>query len=98
MCDAYMFRADLFYRINAFPITIPALRERQAHIPLLAEVMLQRLAGDTPPRLEPQTLACLVGYWFPGNVRELKQILEPRALRKSLPSTKWKSAIYAGCG
>jgi two-component system response regulator HydG len=80
MCDAEMFRRDLFYRINAFPINIPPLRERRADIPLLAEVMLQRLAGDrSPPRLEPQTLACLTAYAFPGNVRELKQILE-RAL------------------
>jgi two-component system, NtrC family, response regulator HydG len=79
LCDADMFRLDLFYRINAFPITIPPLRERRADIPLLAEVMLQRLAGDQSPRLEPETLACLAGYAFPGNVRELKQILE-RAL------------------
>jgi two-component system response regulator HydG len=79
MCDSETFRADLFYRINAFPITVPPLRERRADIPLLAKVMLQRLAGDRSPRLDPQALACLGGYAFPGNVRELKQILE-RAL------------------
>jgi transcriptional regulator with PAS, ATPase and Fis domain len=96
MCDAEIFRVDLLYRINAFPITIPPLRERRADIPLLAEVMLQRLAGDRSPRLDPEALACLAGYAFPGNVRELKQILE-RALLLTDGNRILPSALSTKC-
>ncbi|MDD5275028.1 MAG: sigma-54 dependent transcriptional regulator [Methylovulum sp.] len=76
------FRQDLFYRINVIDLNIPALRERSSDIPLLTQHILTRLteANDiAPPKLSNQTIAALQQYPFPGNVRELENILE-RAL------------------
>ena len=68
------FRADLYYRLNVFPITLPPLRERSADIPALAEHFLKRhgaRAGRVAPSLTPEALRALRAYPFPGNVREL---------------------------
>ena len=76
------FRQDLFYRINVIELHVPSLRERTQDIPLLAEHILQRLStqtGVTTPHLSPVALETLTHYPFPGNVRELENILE-RAL------------------
>ncbi|MCQ4260126.1 sigma-54-dependent transcriptional regulator [Stutzerimonas stutzeri] len=73
------FRQDLYYRLNVIELRVPPLRERREDIPRLAEAMLRRLAqdcGDTPARLHPDALAKLQGYRFPGNVRELENMLE----------------------
>ncbi len=72
------FRADLFYRINVFPISIPPLRERREDIPPLVERFLRRRNQD-PARVTAQALAVLLEHPLPGNVRELENILE-RAL------------------
>lgn len=74
------FRQDLYYRINVFPISLPPLRQRGEDLGLLAEVLLQRIQPAAPKRLHPETLACLRGYPFPGNVRELRNILERATL------------------
>lgn len=73
------FRRDLFFRINVFPITLPPLRERLEDLPLLAERLLDRIEPRRPVRLSREALALLAGYDFPGNVRELRNLLE-RAL------------------
>jgi len=76
------FREDLFYRINVIELRVPALRERSEDIPDLAEVILRRLSRrmDTaPPNLDRGALDALQSYTFPGNVRELENVLE-RAL------------------
>jgi two-component system, NtrC family, response regulator PilR len=76
------FREDLYYRINVIELKVPSLRERSADIPQLAESILMRLArrqSVVAPRLSPGALAALGDYSFPGNVRELENILE-RAL------------------
>lgn len=73
------FRQDLYYRLSVFPVTVPPLRERRSDIPGLAEALLQRLSRGRAPHLHPKTLRCLMHYDFPGNVRELRHILE-RAL------------------
>jgi transcriptional regulator with PAS, ATPase and Fis domain len=73
------FRRDLFYRISAFPIPLPALRERGDDLLLLVESLLQRLAPDRNIALDPGALLCLQHYDYPGNIRELRNILE-RAL------------------
>ena len=76
------FREDLFYRINVIEIRVPALREHAEDIPELAEAMLRRLGrrlGGAGPSLSSSALAVLSSYAFPGNVRELENILE-RAL------------------
>jgi two-component system response regulator PilR (NtrC family) len=73
------FRQDLYYRLNVIEQRVPPLRERREDIGLLAESMLQRLAdgsGQPPAHLHPEALEKLRGYRFPGNVRELENILE----------------------
>ena len=76
------FREDLFYRLHVIELTVPPLRERQADILLLAEHILQHVAKKnliTVPTFSEQAIAALNAYSFPGNVRELENILE-RAL------------------
>jgi transcriptional regulator with PAS, ATPase and Fis domain len=71
------FRQDLYYRISAFPIHLPALRERLEDIPLLVESFLQR--GSTPQRrivVEPAALARLRAHHWQGNIRELRNVLD----------------------
>jgi len=73
------FRSDLFYRINVIELQVPSLRDRSSDIPLLAKACVRRLAaeyGTEAPRIEETSLAALMDYEFPGNVRELENILE----------------------
>jgi DNA-binding NtrC family response regulator len=70
------FRADLYYRIGAVPIHVPALRERREDIPLLTASLLERLHPERKFELAPQTTAVLQDYPFPGNIRELRNVLE----------------------
>jgi len=73
------FRQDLFYRINVIELRVPPLRERRGDVPKLAVRILDRLAeqsGMAAPRLKPDALQALADYDFPGNVRELENILE----------------------
>ena len=77
-----LFREDLFYRINVIELRVPALRERAADIPEIAEAVLNRLGRRTnveSPQLTPDAIEMLQAYPFPGNVRELENVLE-RAL------------------
>ena len=74
------FREDLFYRISPFPIELPPLRERRDDIPLLIETLLNRLSTSHQEyRIDPDALKCLMDYNFPGNIRELRNVIE-RAL------------------
>ena len=74
------FRQDLYYRLNVIELKMPALREMREDIPLLAAAILKRqCAQEEPPQLTPDAAAQLAAYDFPGNVRELENILE-RAL------------------
>jgi two-component system response regulator PilR (NtrC family) len=73
------FREDLFYRINVIEMRVPSLRERAEDITELAESILQRLSlrmKMDAPRLSPEALQILQNYAFPGNVRELENVLE----------------------
>ena len=70
------FRSDLLYRINGFQITLAPLRERPEDIEPLARHMLKQVGGTSPPELEPDALAALRAYNWPGNVRQLKNCLE----------------------
>jgi two-component system, NtrC family, response regulator PilR len=73
------FREDLFYRVNVIELRVPSLRERPEDISELAESILRRLGRRmkiTPPMLGKDALAALERYAFPGNVRELENILE----------------------
>ena len=70
------FRQDLYYRISAFPVPLPALRERVDDLPLLVSVLLRRLPGGDEVKLADETLSLLSRYAFPGNIRELRNLLE----------------------
>jgi two-component system, NtrC family, response regulator AtoC len=77
-----LFRSDLYYRLNVFPIALPALRERSEDIAPLAEHFVRVLAprvGRPEVPLSPEALAALARYRWPGNVRELRNVIE-RAL------------------
>jgi transcriptional regulator with PAS, ATPase and Fis domain len=74
------FREDLYYRLQVVPVFVPPLRERRADVPVLARHFLRELTRrGEPPVLAPDALDALLEQRFPGNVRELKNILE-RAL------------------
>ena len=75
--DAGSFRQDLYYRLNVIELKMPSLRERQEDIPRLIATLLARLCGDRPPpELTPEAMRALCAYSYPGNVRELENILE----------------------
>jgi transcriptional regulator with PAS, ATPase and Fis domain len=77
--SAGAFRSDLFYRLNVFPIEIPSLRERREDIPLLAEYFIDRYArkvGKNIRSVNKKTLELLQSYPWPGNIRELQNVIE----------------------
>ncbi|WP_420591535.1 sigma-54 interaction domain-containing protein [Bacterioplanoides sp.] len=79
MVEQGEFRADLYFRLRVFPLTIPPLRERKADIPLLVRHFLRTLSqrlGKREPELPPATLQQLMQHHWPGNVRELGNVLE----------------------
>jgi transcriptional regulator with GAF, ATPase, and Fis domain len=77
------FREDLFYRLSVFPIHVPPLRERAEDIPVLAEYFLQRVAPRIGRRfcgIEPPSMRLLQQYRWPGNIRQLQNVVEQSAL------------------
>jgi transcriptional regulator with PAS, ATPase and Fis domain len=72
------FREDLYFRLNVFPILLPALRDRKEDIPLIANYFLESL--PKPVKLSTSALQELIGYSWPGNVRELRNILEKASI------------------
>jgi DNA-binding NtrC family response regulator len=74
------FREDLYYRLCTFPIQLPSLRERRGDVALLAPALLQRVAEPRRLQLSPAALAVLEAQDYPGNVRELRNLLERTAL------------------
>jgi len=80
------FREDLFYRISTIPLRLPSLRERAEDIPALAEQFLARISADLgrrPPKLSPAALRRLQAHSWPGNIRELRNVLERAVLLTS---------------
>jgi formate hydrogenlyase transcriptional activator len=105
MVEEQKFRADLFYRLNVFPLYVPALRERPEDVPLLvrhfAELFSRRMskAIETIP---PETMSALMRYHWPGNVRELQNVIERAVilstrgvLRVSIGELNAKGAVPA---
>ncbi len=79
LVDEGRFRHDLYYRINVIELQVPPLRDRRGDLPGLADAILKRLSaahGRATPDLSPDALQALHAYAFPGNVRELENILE----------------------
>lgn len=74
------FREDLYYRLSTFPIHLPALRERREDIELLSQALLKRVAPKRRLSLASDALAALRAHPFPGNVRELRNLLERASL------------------
>ncbi len=74
------FRADLFYRLNGFPITLPPLRERREDIPLLARHFLKKHGRDAAASFSDQAMNMLENYQWPGNVRELENAVRRAAI------------------
>jgi transcriptional regulator with GAF, ATPase, and Fis domain len=85
------FRSDLFYRLNVFPIEVPPLRKRREDIPILVEYFVKRYAekvGKQIRRIEKNTLELCQSYSWPGNIRELQNIVE-RSVILSSSDTFW---------
>ena len=76
MVEEGRFRADLYYRINAFPVHLPALRERPSDIPLLVDAILRRSGSARRYSVLPEAMALLQARDWPGNIRELRNVLE----------------------
>ena len=79
MVDEQKFRLDLYYRLNVFPIRVPALRERPEDIPLLVRHFVQQFSRRTNRNIETipsETMNALIRYDWPGNIRELQNVIE----------------------
>jgi len=77
--QAGIFRSDLFYRLNVFPIAVPPLRQRKDDIPLLVEYLIERYAskaGKKIKNIHKRTLELFQAYDWPGNIRELQNVIE----------------------
>src|SRR5262245_56130162 len=85
------FRADLFYRLNVFPIRVPPLRERVEDIPLLTAHFVRRFAerqGKTIDKVPGEVMASLKQYAWPGNVRELRNVIERAVVTTTGPTLR----------
>lgn len=78
--SAGKFRDDLYYRINGVTIKLPPLRERADDIPLLIKHFIRKFGGDNVPEIEPEVFAMLTNYRWPGNVRQLENVVERSVL------------------
>jgi two-component system response regulator PilR (NtrC family) len=76
LVDAGEFRQDLFYRLHVIELAMPSLREMREDIPSIADAILRKLARAAPAKLDAEATTALESYPFPGNVRELENILE----------------------
>jgi formate hydrogenlyase transcriptional activator len=86
MVEARRFRADLYYRLNVFPIHVPPLRERPEDIPLLVWYFARHYSGSMGRRIKwisSSAMDALVGYAWPGNIRELQNLIERAVIRST---------------
>jgi formate hydrogenlyase transcriptional activator len=91
MVEERAFRSDLYYRLNVFPIRVPALRERPEDIPLLVRHFVQQFSRRTNRNIETipaETMKALVRYPWPGNIRELQNVIERAVIVSSGPLLK----------
>jgi formate hydrogenlyase transcriptional activator len=91
MVDEQTFRSDLFYRLNVFPIHVPPLRERTGDIPFLVRHFAQHFAFNMSKQIDTiatETMNALVRYPWPGNIRELQNVIERAVILSKGPSLK----------
>jgi len=93
LVERNLFRSDLYYRINVVPIVIPPLRNRREDIALLVQHFLQRYVPDRTISISDETIQLLTSYDWPGNIRELRNVVQRMAIfangsitPKNLPS------------
>jgi formate hydrogenlyase transcriptional activator len=104
MVGEQTFRSDLFYRLNVFPIHVPALRERKEDIPFLVRHFAQHFARNMKKQIDTissETMSTLVRYSWPGNIREMQNVIEravilSRGPALHIPSADLKSRIPDG--
>ena len=98
MVEEQKFRSDLFYRLNVFPIQVPPLRERPEDIPVLVQYFVQRFTRQMNKTIEtvpPETVEALSRYCWPGNIRELENVIERAVIVSS--GRKLKIALQELC-
>jgi DNA-binding NtrC family response regulator len=101
LLQAKRFRSDLYYRISTLPLTIPPLRRRAEDVPLLARAILKRLSaelGRDPVDLAPDAEDALRRYSWPGNIRELRNVLERAALLSRRKALTRKDLLFEARG
>jgi formate hydrogenlyase transcriptional activator len=94
MIDRRQFRADLFYRLSVFPMELPPLRERREDIPLLVRDFVQKFAnqqGKTIEKIPSEVMAALENHDWPGNSRELQNVIERAVIMTSGPVLNWQT-------
>jgi transcriptional regulator with GAF, ATPase, and Fis domain len=94
MIDRRQFRADLFYRLSVFPMELPPLRERREDIPLLVRDFVQKFAnqqGKTIEKIPSEVMAALENHDWPGNIRELQNVIERAVIMTSGPVLSWRA-------
>lgn len=97
MVQERKFRADLFYRLNVFPMMLPPLRERTGDIPLLAEHFVQQFArqqGKQIDTIPDEVMLALERHHWPGNVRELQNVIERGVIMTTGPVLNWQTAEH----
>jgi len=90
------FRADLYYRLNVFPIALPPLRERKEDIPLLTEYFIHKYAkrmGRRIEKIDRETISRLIAYPWPGNIRELENVVERGLILSRGPALEIEDAL-----
>jgi formate hydrogenlyase transcriptional activator len=91
MVEAGRFRSDLFYRLNVFPLQLPPLRERRSDIPQLVALCVSRFAKRFGKKVEGvslETMANLMSYPWPGNIRELQNVMERAVVLSTGPTVR----------
>src|SRR5262249_15913651 len=92
------FREDLYYRLNVFPIAVPPLRDRAGDVPLLVHYLVARIAGRVGVRVDSvgkATMERLARYSWPGNIRELENILEGAVILANGPPLEIDPEVFA---